>query len=296
MRIHTFSALALAALCSTATAADHVHTGRLVLDVKIDGTGHTQSGRATATVSTAETLHLAFTLASNGMPVATNRLDPASLAAAIPTPSSGAPSQEQQKQIMEQAQKAAQACGRDIACMQKIALDLGKQTAAWQTAAPASHMEERYLDYAPGEPQLCKPEFRTRVADSTAGTRNDVQGLVPFAQKYNADYSGNANDFAILCTSNVTVDVKTNRIYVAAALPETRGRVLFTEGARTTSDSPAGTVNLNQQAMAWVMNQLKNAQRAGMQKTTLRYPISGAGGHRGEDVVNVEMRWSFDGK
>lgn len=291
MRLHTISALALAALCSAASA-ETLHAGRFVLDVKIDGTGQTQSGRAKATVTTAESLHLAFTLTGNGQPVATNRLDPASLQAAIPTPSANAPSHEQQRQIMEQAQ----ACGKDIACMQRIALEVGKQTAAWQTPAPAQFAEERYLDFMPGEPQLCKPEFRVRVADSTEGTQPDVQGPVPFSQKYSADYSGNTNDFAILCTANLTVDAKTKRIFVAAALPSAHGRVVFTQGSRTVSDSPDGTVNLNQRAMAWVMAQLKNAPRSGTQKTTLRYPISGAGGHRGEDVVNVEMRWSFDGK
>jgi hypothetical protein len=47
--------------------------------------------------------------------------------------------------------------------------------------------------------------------------------------------------------------------------------------------------------MEWVTKQLRGALRSGVRKTTLRLPTVGID-EKGEDVVNVEMRWNFDGK
>ncbi|TFW18378.1 hypothetical protein E4L96_13190 [Massilia arenosa] len=299
---HSYRLLAAAALCALAACAqaDPLRAGRLTLDIKIDGTGTTQSGKASATVKTAETIHMAFTLLA-GSPEPTNRLDLVANPPTAPQPIANVQAKnlnrDQQKAVMEKGQKALQACGQDVACMQRVAMQMTQDTSTWQPAMPAAPQgEDRYLTFAAAMPSDCKPAFSATVRDITEGTHNDVQGLVPFSQKALADYKGNNNDLPILCAGMLVLDLKTNRIWYAGNVPAPRGRATFIEGTHTVSDTPNAELALNRDAMKWALQQLNGNTRSGKARTTLKAPLSLAGGHKGENTVNVEASWYFDGK
>jgi hypothetical protein len=291
---HTFYAAVLV-LAGTAQA-EQLHPGRQTLDIKIYGLGHTQSGKASATVKTAETVHMAFTLVA-GTPEPTNRLDlvanQQSMEKYMAASQAKAPPRDKQKEVMERGQKAIQACGQDVACMQRAALKLTQETSSWQAAPPPAPTEERYLTYAATMPNVCKPEYAARVNDVTEGTRNDVQGLVPFVQKASADDKGNANNLPILCAGMLVLDMKTNRIWFAGQVPAPHGRAVFTEGTHTVSDRPDAELALNHGALDWAIKQLNGGARSGKARTTLKQPLALAGGHKGDSAVTVDVSWSF---
>lgn len=290
------AALAASLLCTAAVAADK--PGRLVLDVRIDGTGHQAKDRTQSKFTTTESLHAAFTLLG-GDPEDSNRLDiegnGAAMQKQVNEANARAPSREQQQALMEKAQAQAAACKGDVSCMQKIALDMAKATASWNVqAAPAGANAGRYVTYAAADPTICKPEYAAKMRNEVAGTFPDVQGMVPFTITTLADFKANTMQSLPLCSAMLVLDKATNKIHVSMQHVEVTGSVKRTEGGRVRINDGNVGVNLNQDALAWVARTLKGAARSGKEQTTLKIPTDSTMGGVGEKLIKVEMSWKFD--
>ncbi|RLM50707.1 hypothetical protein DVK02_17265, partial [Halobellus sp. Atlit-31R] len=159
-------------------------------------------------------------------------------------------------------------------------------TAAW-TGAPAmpQPQEGRYLNFSGMEPERCNMEYSARIDDRVDGAIDDVQGPVPYAEQKNADYKGGARDATFLCVSLVTLDTKTNSLWVATQLPSPLGQVTRLQGRDRRTSTPSDGIALQKDAMAWVFEQLRGkVQRSGNRKTSLRVPTS-LMGQKGEQTI-----------
>jgi len=296
------SVLALAGLCATALAAPEA-AGRFVMDVKIDGGGRLQDGAAQANVKVSQSARIAFSVSGSGQPGPINPLDMSAQAdmvarqnaAQAQAAQANMPSQAKQMEIVQRAEKAAAACRNDVACLQRVAADVARQTASWHAAPVAApQVDERYLTLQSANTNGCKAQYDVRIEDSVEGTANDVQGLVPFSRKAHAGSSGNAHALMQVCASGMIVhDLKTNKIWAATALPRVTGRAVATRNNRTSVDQRDAQLRLNDEAVKWINQQLMGAPRSGRQKTTLRYPSEQGITHKGEEVLDVEISWRF---
>jgi hypothetical protein len=299
MKQTLFAALAASLLCTPAFGADK--PGRFTLDIKIDGSGHQAKGREHSKFTTEETMHSAFTLVGSGVPEDTNRLDTAGNAATmqkqVDEANARSPSRDQQKAMMERGRATIEACKGDMACMQKAAQALAVQTSSWSVRpAPAGANAGRYLTYASAMENVCKPEFRATIRNNASGEFADVQGLVPFTNKIDADFKGAGGASLTLCTAMLVVDKQANTITVHLPSVEVKGKLVRTEGSRTATNQADTGVSLNDDALTWVAKQLQNAPKSGKQRTTLKVPTNTTLGGVGEKTINVEMSWNFDAK
>lgn len=294
---------ALAGLCSTSLAAGPQKSGRFILDVKIDGTGQTQSGKSWTKLKTDETVHMAFTVSSDGVPSPINQLNMGDYNAAAVKQNEvdsevQARNLPKQKEVAERAQKAIAACKGNITCMQRVSQEMSAQMASMTpTPAPVALSGDRYLMFFSQTAGVCNGEYTVRMQNSNEGATSDVPNLRPHLITQNADYKASGMEMYSVCGSQVVYDVKSNQIWVNAQMPEARGRYKQVEnGQRVVQDDANAKLNLDAEAMKWVLKQLMGAPRSGKQKTTLRYPVTNMGYLKGENVVNVEMSWSFEGK
>ncbi|VXB38931.1 hypothetical protein [Massilia sp. 9I] len=292
--------LALLAFAN-AGAATLPQSGRLTLDVKIDGTGLTRGNKGKATFKTAETVHLAFTVHPVAGLEAINRLDEAGTQQAIQQVSAPAqarmPSEADAQRMAAQMQKEAAACGSNVACLQRVGEKASRMTAAW-TGAPAmpQPQEGRYLNFSGMELERCNMEYTARIDDSVDGSIDDVQGPVPYTEQKSADYKGGAREVPFLCMSMVTLDTKTDSLWVLTQFPSPMGQVTRLQGRDRRTSSPSDGIALQKDAMAWVFDQLRGkVQRSGSRKTTLRVPTT-LMGQQGEQTFEVDMRWKFETK
>lgn len=296
MKRLTLATLAASLLCASALAADK--PGRLVLDVKIDGSGHQAKDRAHSRFVTTESMHAAFTLLG-GDPEDSNRLDhdgnAAAMQAQVSAANARAPSREQQQATMEKARAQAGACKGDIACMQKIALDMAKATSSWSVRpAPAGASAGRFITYSAADPDYCKPEYSARIRSDADGVFPDVQGLVPFTHTTTADFKASNMQSLPLCNTMLVLDKSANRIFLSMQHAEVQGSVKRTEGGRVRVDDRNVGVRMSQEALEWVAKTLNGAPKSGREHTTLKIPTNSTLGGVGEKVINVELIWKFD--
>jgi hypothetical protein len=297
LALTAFLALLLAGL--TATAAER--PGRLTIDIKIDGKGHQKNGGAYSTFTSAEQMHAAATLLSSGVAEDTNRLDHAGNAAAMQKQGeqakARAPDRAGQEAYMERARAAMAACSGNTACMTQVAQKMGRETSSWNVRPPDNSANAgRFLTYAMSPPAVCKGEFDAKVKTEVEGKFPDVQGLVPFTSKSNADYHANELEKGSLCNGTIVLDTRNDRIFAYVPMVEIKGRKLRMEGSYTALDSKDGEVRMNQDALAWVEKQLQNAPKSGKQRTTLKIPTDTPLGGVGEKIINVEVSWSFESR
>ena len=296
MKRLTLTALAASLLCAPAFAADT--PGRFTLDVKIDGSGHQAKDRAHSKFTTSESLHAAFTLLG-GDPEDSNRLDHDGNAAVmqkqVNEANARAPSREQQQAIMMKARAQGEACKGDMACMQKVAMEMAKTTSSWSVRpAPAGANAGRYITFAAADAGVCKPEYTGKIRNDVEGVFPDVQGLVPFTNSTSADFKANSMQSLPLCSAMLVVDKSANKIYLSMQHAEMLGNVKRTEGGRErVNDSNTG-VRLSDDALEWVAKTLNGAAKSGKARTTLKIPTSSTLGGVGEKTFNVEMSWKFD--
>ncbi len=290
------AALAASLLDTTVLAADK--PGRLVIDVKIDGSGHQAKDRAHSKFVTTESMHAAFTLLG-GDPEDINRLDHDGNAAAMQgqlnAANARAPSREQQQAIMEKARAQAGACKGDMACMQKIAMEMAKTTSSWSARpAPAGANGGRFITYSASDPDYCKPEYTARIRNDADGVFPDVQGLVPFTNTTTADFKANNIQSLPLCSAMLVLDKSSNKIHLSMHHAEVLGSVKRTEGGRVRVDERNVGVRLNQDALEWVAKTLNGVPKSGRECTTLKIPTSSTLGGTGEKTINVEVTWKFE--
>lgn len=281
--------------CAGALAAAVPASGRLTLDIRIEGSGSTRGVQGRTTIKTAQSARLALTVHPLAGLEAINRLDQAAYQAdltqhatlvetRIPpiTLSAGAP------RMAGQMQEAA-ACGSNLACLQGV-------RGAAAAAATQEAGEGRYLNFTGLQPEQCRLEYTARINDSVDGSIDAAGGPVPYSERRQADYRGGERDAVFVCQSMVTLDVKTDRLWVAVQPPAPRGQVTRLHGRRRETASPGEGLALQRDALSWVFDQLRGkVGRAGSSTTTLRLPVS-VMGQPGEQVVDVDLRWKFETK
>jgi hypothetical protein len=298
MAIARLSLIAAAlATAPLAHAADQY--GRFTFDLKVDGAGQEQRGQDYSKSKISQSAHVAFTVMRSGDGDDRNFLDHAAANAAmaqhVEASRARAPSQAKQQETMAQAQKALAACKNDMACMQNVAAKLGRETASWSAPPPDTSADEgRYLNYIQVEPAQCKAEFSARIDDSTSGAYADVAGMRPATTKVAVDFKGSEMEKAAVCMGGVTVDKRTGKIMARIAMPEVKGRYVSTDAGKVTADSANSQFSLNADAVKWAFDQINGGARSGSQRGTLKIPAAAPA--KGETVLNVEVRWSFDGK
>lgn len=298
MKRLSIAALAASLLCNPAFAADR--PGRLTVDVKIDGSGHQAKDRAHSKFTTTESMHAAFTLLG-GDPEDTNRLDhdgnAATMQKQVNEANARAPSREQQQAMMEKARAQGEACKGDIACMQKIAMEMSRATSSWNVRpAPAGANAGRFITYAAADAGVCKPEYTAKIRNDVDGVFPDVQGLVPFTNNTSADFKANNMQSLPLCSAMLVVDKSANKIYLSMQHAEVLGNVKRTEGGRVRVNNSNTGVRMNEDALAWVAKTLNGAPKSGRERTTLKIPTNTALGGVGEKTINVEVAWIFESK
>ncbi|UGQ46821.1 hypothetical protein [Massilia endophytica] len=293
--------LAVLAFAAAASVSAADHYGRLTVDVKIEGKGQTQRGKDYSRSTTAQNVHMAFNVMRSGDGDDRNMLDDAGNAAEMEKYAAAsrarAPSPEKQKEVMMRMQKEAEACRNDVNCMQAVALKMAKETASWAAPAPDHSADEgRYFNYIPVGAAQCKGEFTAKIADSEEGAYSDVAGMRPFTTKVAADFKAGELEKATVCIGSVTVDSRTGKLYSRLAVPVIKGRHRSTDAGHVTHDSADSQLLLNADAMKWAFAQLNGGARSGVQRTTLKAPLSSSMAGQGEQTLNVEVRWTFDGK
>jgi len=292
--------LALLAFTNAGAAALPA-SGRLTLDVKIDGNGMTRGTRGRADFKTAESVHLAFTVHPLAGLEAINQLDEASTQQAYQQVNAPVqarmPSEAEAQRMAAQMQKEAAACGSNVACLQRVGEKASRMSSAW-SAAPAMPQpaQGRYLNFSGMELEKCDMEYTARIEDSVDGAIDDVQGPVPYKEQKRADYKGGARDATFLCVSMVTLDTSSNKLWVVTQFPAPLGQVTRLQGKDRRTSSPPDGIALQKEAMAWVFDQLRGkVERSGSRKTSLRVPTTLLG-QQGEQTIEVDMRWKFDTK
>jgi hypothetical protein len=279
----------------TAHADAAERTGRLTVDVKIDGPGQARAGSDWARYTTSQSVHMAFTVTSSGEGEQFNMVDDAGTTATLAKQNAAMqakmPSIDRQQAFAQKMQAEAQACGGDVACMQKVALKMAQQQAAWTPMPTQSPEDGRYFNYSPTS--ACKGEFAAKIADSVEGAFADVAGPRPFTGRTTAAIAGDKLQVATLCTGAVTVDGRTGKLYARLSMPRLDGRHVGTEAGRIVLDSPRSEVLVNHEAWQWAVAQLQGASRAGMQRTVLNVPINSPMGGKGQHELSVEVRWAF---
>jgi len=283
--------------CAGAWAAAVPASGRLTLDIRIEGNGSTRGAQGRTTIKTAQSARLALTVHPLAGLEAINRLDHAAYQADLTqhatlvetrtprmpnmTIHAGAP------RMAGQMQEAA-ACGSNLACLQ------GVRSAA--AAATQEAGEGRYLNFTGLQPEQCRLEYTARINDSVDGSIDAAGGPVPYSERRQADYRGGERDAVFVCQSMVTLDVKTDRLWVAVQPPAPRGQVTRLHGRRRETASPGEGLALQRDALSWAFDQLRGkVGRTGSSTTTLRLPVS-VMGQPGEQVVDVDLRWKFEMK
>jgi len=280
--------------CAGARASAVPAAGRLTLDIRIEGNGSTRGVQGRTTIKTAQSARLALTVHPLAGLEAVNRLDQAAYQADLAqhtTPvemrvphmpiDAGAPRMAGQMQ-------AAAACGSNLACLQRV-----RGTPA--AAATQEAGEGRYLNFTGLQPEQCRLDYTARINDSVDGSIDAAGGPVPYSERRQADYRGGERDAVFVCQSMVTLDTRTDRLWVAIQPPAPRGQVTRIHGRRRETTSGEGLA-LQRDALSWAFDQLRGKLgRAGSSTTTLRLPVS-VMGQPGEQVVDVDLRWKFETK
>lgn len=290
-------ALSTGTLCFSAATPDK--KARLVVDVKINGSGSASSSMTgeKGGGTTSQELHTSVTLTSNGVLETTNRNDIAGNSAQMEKQmrEAGArqPGQAQMRERALLLQKQMMACNGSIGCINKISGAYAKESSNWQLRPVQG--DERFLTYHGY--QGCQSDFHARVDTSRQGTIPDVQGPVPFTEKSAADYHASAMDKDVLCNAfnYLVVDTKANRIHVTLGTVPIKGTHMRTEGGRNLFASNAATdLRLHEDAMAWVRSKLDGAPRSGKERTTIKLTTKPGETSSREGSVDVELLWRFE--
>ena len=294
--------LALLALTAAGPAlAALPESGRLTLDITVKGSGGTRGTQGKTSFKSAQSAHMAVTLHPVAGLEPINRLDSADAQQGYTqltvATQARMPSETEAQRFAGQMQKEAAACNNDVACLQRVGEKASRMTMAWTgTPAMPQPAEGRYLNFSGMRLDECDMEYAVRIDDSIEGSIDDVGGPVPYLDQRKADYKGGERDATFLCTSMATLDTQADRLWVAASLPAPQGQVTHAYGKDRRSSAPSDGIGLQKEALAWVVEQLHGkVPRAGSRRTTLRLPLT-VMGQKGEQLIDVDMRWRFDTK
>lgn len=309
-RLLAFGALlTCAALSHAAVAAER--RGRLTVDIKVTGKEEWRNAQGTdqATVRLAQTMSFSTVVQTDGEIVDFNMKDPGygqqQMAQAAQTAQAVASAQG--RKPMTQAEFQARMIQGQAACKgdQQCLIELSTKASQWTnqmlagqaTTAPAQQGSGSYLDYMGFE--SCGAKIHMTINDVTEGSYADVQGPVPFSSKTTADYAGNDNERAILCTvTQLVVDTQQKMMYTdGLTLGSAQGSAVRTSRGKTTQSQ--GELPLKGEAFKWASDQLRRAPLSGTRKgivklttpqgSSVPFAVTQGGG-----TAEVEMTWRFE--
>lgn len=217
-----------------------------------------------------------------------------------------------QQALGEQVQKAQAACKGDMNCLVQLAQRYAQQSAAIAYPVPtqmgvsdetllSDPMPEdyRYLSYFGYEG--CPTEIQARIDNSGSGAMADVQGMVPFTYKMQAETRGTDLDRKMMCLSRNTVyDTRERKIYTDGfGVPVIRGLYLYTEAGRERVRDPDEEFSGNAEALDWVSRQLRTAPASGTLTTRLPAPAralvgTATAGAKFSGELQVTLTWKFE--
>ena len=313
----------VAAMPDSAAAAEK--RARLTINVTAQGSYHTQAkvGRNYADGKFSESYGIVTYFKSNGEPDVYNTKDPqygekmmrrAEQARAAVAQAQGRTlpkkmSPQEFQTLMNQKQAA---CKGDRNCLMQLAMEASHMMqnvdmgggAGGATSAPSPGRDEPYDPNKDPEPRYlsyfgydnCGASIHVKVDRTASGAYDDVQGLVPWTEKEQGDYTGDPIQVRLLCNSgSPVVDIKTREVW---GLMLTGGSVKGS-GERIDNGrahSRGGDVKYGY-GLDWVNEQLQSRQPSGSRTVTLKMDTPG-GGHRNlgttTGTATITVTWKFE--
>ncbi len=297
--------LATALVAPLAHAKEQPQQRQLVLQLDLQRQGPVQSGAEKGQQQLRQQWRLEATLASDGVLMINNPLDPDDVRrmaarASAPRPAapagngkpvSAAQGQALQAEMQARMQAMQARCGADAACMARESAVISRDMqaafeAAGGRAAPATPdapgPEERYLHFAGAA--NCRLQAMGRIDSTVRGTYNDVQGAVPYTETRKGEDT--LRD-PVYCPGVMAVlDVKSGRVWVGfPTLPQQARGVSTREDKGRAPRTTQGPIELRWwEGQEWLAQRLQNLNERGNDAF-----------RRSSDALKVELRaeWSF---
>lgn len=295
-------------------------SGRLAVDIKVEGTQSWHAARDHGRARITERYRLLIPLRSDGVPSSVNAVAPNHSATQIgravqaqreamkrqgiavtPFPTTPEVAMARQEALAAETRQQQAACGEDMACLTRLAMRYAQESTA--ISYPGSPLAgdddaERFLFYS-GYPE-CSAEIDIRVDNMSEGAYADVGGMIPVIDKAEARYTGGATERSTLCQRQQLVyDLKENRIYMYGLnLSAARGFYQRSERGQVKARSADVAVGGFAEMLEWVDAQLRQAPDSGMRSAVLRSPerplvgIATAGAAF-DGNIQVSLSWRF---
>jgi hypothetical protein len=316
---------ATAMLLSAAGAGAAERTGRMTVEIRIEGQQSWAAQQDHGTARISEYYRVVTHVKSDGQLNTVNVLDPEfahkQIARAAAVQKRVAQAQQrsgvaaptvprtpaEQATFMAQMQQEQQACGADVQCLMSLSAKYAPvMNAMAMQALPQgagddvdldAEEEARYYDYFGYDG--CPTTIEMRVDFRAEGAYADVGGMVPWKQTYSADDRGNDMQRSMQCLSQQTVfDVRDGRIHTLGfGPPMPHGRRVHWDRlhGETVSD---GEIPVTGEALAWVAEQLRHAPAKGQRSATITPERARGGvvtsGASHDGSIRVDLSWSFE--
>lgn len=324
MKMDTISRLATSSLCvfglASAFAAEQI--GRMTVEVKVAGTQTWKDAQDYGNTKVSEYYRIVTHVKSDGEADSVNTKDPAYSEKMMAKANAvqrkvqqaqgrpAAPVPKTQEEYLA-SQKAQAACKGDMNCLMKLAQQYAQQSAAIAyPVSPSSESDESLLsDPAPEDYRYlnfygydgCPTDIQIKIDNNGSGAMADVQGMVPYTIKMQADTRGTDLDRKMMCLSRTTVyDTRERKIYTDGfGVPAIRGLYLYTEAGRREVREPNEEFSGNKEALEWVSRQLRIAPASGTLTTHLPAPpraLAGTAtaGAKFSGELLVTLTWKFE--
>lgn len=318
-------------VCGIANVYAAEQLGRMTVEVKVEGTQTWKDAQDYGTNKVSEYYRIVTHVKSDGEMDSVNTKAPdyadnmmakanavqrkvqqAQGRPAAPVPKTQEEYLASQKALGEQVQKAQAACKGDMNCLMKLAQQYAQQSAAIAypvQAQPGVSDESLLSDPAPEDYRYlnyfgyegCPTDIQIKIDNSGSGATADVQGMVPFTVKMQADTRGTDLDRKMMCLSRTMVyDTRERKIYTDGfGVPAIRGLYLYTEAGRREVREPNEEFSGNKEALEWVSQQLRAAPASGALTTRIAAPgraLAGTAtaGAKFSGELLVTLNWKFE--
>lgn len=312
-------------LASPCHAAER--TGRLVVDLHVEGAQSWRSGQDYGKATVTEDYHVVTTLQSDGELSTLNPFDPGlaqkqmATAARVqravqrangtpvtPAPANAAQAQAMQVEMMKKAEQQQTACAGNQSCLMQLAMQLAQQSAALSvpygdpstdSASVDDEEDARYLGFNGFE--NCSGQIEIRIDRKSEGAYADVAGMRPFSSREQAQWHGDKNQVQMQCLNQqTTYDTRSNKIYsYGFSAPIARGSSVHTDGGHVVTQSADTELSNTMAAMDWAHEQLRVADATGSASAVLPVesaPLTGTATSNAsfDGQVKVSMKWRFE--
>lgn len=294
-------------LAAGAAQADAPQQRRLVLQVEMSRQGEVQSGAERGQQRLRQAWTVSAVLASDGVPMATNPLDPDDLRrqaeaaeriAATPARPAPPAAPVDTAALQARAQALMARCGADRDCLMReasalSAAQVARGDAALQARLQAPRPAEPVADDGPAEPYrvfhgtaACRLEVGVHVDSRTEGRFNDVQGVVPFTETAQADEQHRGD--AACPTLQAVLDTRSGRLWTHLALlpQDARGSRTREERGRPPRRSDGRVALQWQEAQPALQQRLARLDARGGTDVQ-RLPVPGG-------QLELRVQWRFE--